>query len=105
MNLISNGIKYNTEGGSLTVELEEGDKDTGVVVRITDTGIGMSEKERENLFQEFYRVKNSKTSGIVGTGLGLATAKRILGGYSGRIDCRSTPAEGTSFTVFFPRGA
>ena len=52
-----------------------------------------------NLFQEFYRVKNAKTQGISGTGLGLATVKRVLGEYNGSISIASVPDEGTTFTI------
>jgi len=100
MNLISNGIKYNSEGGTLTVNLSRTNGE--IIIRVADTGIGMSEKEMQNLFQEFYRVKNSKTSGISGTGLGLATVKRVLDGYNGRITVESEPEKGTTFTVIIP---
>jgi signal transduction histidine kinase len=64
----------------------------------------MSEAELSRIFQEFYRVKGPKTSGIAGTGLGLATVKRVLGGYNGRITARSKPDAGSTFTVLFPKG-
>jgi len=105
MNLISNGIKYNRDGGRLTVRLGEDREQDAVRVEVVDTGIGMTGREMESLFQEFYRVKNRKTSGISGTGLGLATVRRVLGGYNGRISCSSVPEEGTTFTVVFPRRA
>ncbi len=70
---------------------------------MTDTGIGMSESEQAGIFQEFYRVKNHKTSGITGTGLGLATVKRVLAGYNGRVALQSRPDAGSTFTVSFPR--
>ncbi len=102
MNLISNGIKYNRERGSLTVRMA----DTGEAweITVTDTGIGMSDPELKSIFQEFYRVKSQKTSGIAGTGLGLATVKRVLGEYNGRIIVHSKPDAGSSFTVIFPKG-
>lgn len=100
VNLISNGIKYNRSPGSLTVRLKEVDHD--VTVKIEDTGIGMTDQEMENLFQEFYRVKNEKTAGISGTGLGLATAKRVLAEYNGRIKVESEKGRGTTFTVTLP---
>jgi two-component system phosphate regulon sensor histidine kinase PhoR len=101
MNLISNGIKYNRERGSLSVRIcEEG---SAWEVSVADTGIGMSEAELKSIFQEFYRVKSHKTSGIAGTGLGLATVKRVLGEYGGRIRVQSKPDAGSTFTVFFPK--
>ena len=101
MNLISNGMKYNREKGTLTVAI----RDAGAAweIAVSDTGIGMSEGEMAGLFQEFYRVKSRKTSGITGTGLGLATVKRILGEYDGKITVSSRPDEGSTFTVSFPK--
>ena len=103
MNLISNGIKYNREKGSLTVRIT--DAGTAWEVAVIDTGIGMSDAERDSLFQEFYRVKSHKTSGIAGTGLGLATVKRVLGEYNGKITVQSRPDAGSTFTVLFPKGS
>ena len=101
MNLISNGIKYNREKGSLTVRITG----TGASweVAVVDTGIGMSDAEQASIFQEFYRVKNHKTSGIAGTGLGLATVRRVLAGYNGTAAVQSRPDAGSTFTVTFPR--
>jgi two-component system phosphate regulon sensor histidine kinase PhoR len=101
MNLISNGIKYNREGGALTLIMQQDDE--SVVVKVCDTGIGMSEEEMKGLFVEFYRVKNPNTSGIPGTGLGLATVKRIIGEYNGSIQVDSTLGKGSTFTVTLPR--
>ena len=102
MNLISNGIKYNRDGGRLTVKISK--KNKTLVVEFEDTGIGMTEDEIKGLFKEFYRVKNKKTLGITGTGLGLATVKRVLGEYNGRIEVKSRPDVGSTFTVYFPAG-
>lgn len=102
MNLISNGIKYNREGGALTVRVTPGADRIEVVFQ--DTGIGMSEDEQAGLFQEFYRIHNQRTQGISGTGLGLATVRRVLAAANGSIDLRSAPGEGSTFTVTLPRG-
>ena len=101
MNLISNGIKYNRDKGSLTVRITEAGPAWEIAVM--DTGIGMSDAEQAGIFQEFYRVKNHKTSGIAGTGLGLATVRRVLAGYNGRRVVQSRPDAGSTFTVTFPR--
>ena len=103
MNLISNGIKYNREGGRLTISLAQ--RGDSLEMVFADTGIGMSPEEIQNLFQEFYRARNARTEGIAGTGLGLATVKRVLDQYNGRITVRSVPGEGSVFTVTFPVGA
>jgi two-component system sensor histidine kinase SenX3 len=63
----------------------------------------MNDAEQAGIFQEFYRVKNHKTSGIAGTGLGLATVRRVLAGYNGSAAVRSRPDAGSTFTVVFPR--
>ena len=101
MNLISNAIKYNRDKGSVTVRIT--DAGSGWDVAVVDTGIGLSESEKASLFQEFFRVKNQKTAGIAGTGLGLATVKRVLAGYGGQISVDSRPDAGSTFTVHFPR--
>ena len=101
MNLISNGIKYNREDGSLTVRLAS--SDGSVRVQVSDTGIGMQPDEMKGLFQDFYRVKNPQTSGIPGTGLGLATVKRVTAECQGDIRVDSVPDQGTTFTVTLPR--
>jgi signal transduction histidine kinase len=101
MNLISNGLKYNREGGSLTIIVEQSDE--SVVVKVRDTGIGMSEEEMKGLFSEFYRVKNPHTSGIPGTGLGLATVKRVIGEYNGSVQVDSELGRGSTFTLTLPR--
>jgi signal transduction histidine kinase len=101
MNLISNGIKYNRDKGVLTVRIV--DRGAAWEIGVSDTGIGLSDAERASLFQEFYRVKNQKTAGIAGTGLGLATVKRVLAGYNGRITVASQPDAGSTFTVTLPK--
>jgi two-component system phosphate regulon sensor histidine kinase PhoR len=101
MNLIANGIKYNREHGTVTVRLDGGDAE--LHVEVIDTGVGMSEGEMEGLFQEFYRIKNARTFGIPGTGLGLATVKRVLEEYNGSIAVVSEPEKGSTFSVTLPR--
>jgi signal transduction histidine kinase len=101
MNLISNGLKYNRQGGTLTLIMQQDTE--SVSVKVCDTGIGMSQEEMKGLFAEFYRVKNPHTSSIPGTGLGLATVKRIVGEYNGTIQVESEPGSGSTFTVILPR--
>lgn len=99
-NFISNGIKYNKDNGLLTIGLRQ--KNHGIEISFTDTGIGMNEKEIENLFKEFYRAKNKYTSQIPGTGLGLSIAKKIIDQYNGTIRVESAPMQGTTFIISFP---
>jgi len=100
MNLISNGIKYNRENGALMVTLRF--ENSHILIEVSDSGIGMSEEDMKNLFQEFYRIRNTRTSGISGTGLGLATVKRVLTEYNGNITVSSEKDKGSTFTVSFP---
>ena len=100
-NLIDNAIKYSKEG-SVVVRHEV--KDKVIVTRVKDSGIGMSSKERARLFQRFYRIKNEKTKGIAGTGLGLWIIKQYIEKMGGKISVDSLEGVGTEFIVELPRG-
>ena len=99
-NLISNAIKYTLAGGSVQVILAE----TGgwAVGEIKDTGIGMSVKEQELIFHEFYRAPRAKEMERHGTGLGLSFVKRIIDGYGGSIELQSEPGKGSRFSFKLP---
>ena len=99
-NLISNGIKYNKQNGSLIIKIEK--IDDYLVTEIKDSGIGMRAAEKNKLFLEFYRVKNEFTKDISGTGLGLSIVKRIIDSYAGKIEVDSEIGCGTTFRVFLP---
>jgi len=96
-NLISNAIKYNREGGAVTVEVE--DEPEAVRVKVHDTGIGISREDLGKLFGEFSRIKNEKTRNILGSGLGLSILKRLAGLYGGKVEVESEPDHGSTFTV------
>ncbi|MFA5134572.1 MAG: HAMP domain-containing sensor histidine kinase [Patescibacteria group bacterium] len=102
VNLLSNSIKY-TQQGSVTVsaELVKGREDT-VKLKVSDTGIGMSAKDREHLFEKFYRVRNEQTDKIVGTGLGLWITREIIQLMHGEIFVDSIEGTGTQVTVLLP---
>ncbi len=101
-NLISNAIKYNKEGGRVTVNCvnEQGK----VEIRVSDTGFGISSEHLKHIFDEFYRIRNDSTKRIIGTGLGLAIVRKIVDAYHGEISVDSKPGEGTTFKVIL-RGA
>ena len=99
-NLISNGIKYNKQNGSLDIKIEK--TNFYIVTEIKDSGIGMKSAEKDKLFHEFYRVKNEFTKDISGTGLGLSIVKRIIDSYAGKIEVDSEFGSGTAFRVFLP---
>ena len=100
-NLISNAIKYNKSGGRVDCAIKP--KDDFVIFTISDNGIGMSEEDMSKLFNEFVRIKNQKTKGISGSGLGLSIVKKIIDAYDGDITVTSSPDKGTTFTVTLPK--
>jgi signal transduction histidine kinase len=96
-NLVSNAIKYNRDDGKVDVSVER-DADT-VTLHVSDTGIGMSREETAKLFNDFVRIKNTKTKDILGSGLGLSTLKKLARLYGGDVSVESEPDVGTTFTV------
>ena len=94
-NLISNAVKYNRDGGSVDIDIQF--KNSVLDFSIKDTGIGMSPEESKKLFQDFVRIKNKKTSHIMGSGLGLSTVKKVCQIYQGDINVESEPDVGTRF--------
>ncbi|MBN1387101.1 MAG: hybrid sensor histidine kinase/response regulator [Bacteroidales bacterium] len=100
-NLISNAVKYNKFGGNVDIKIECPHDD--VIITFSDTGIGISEEDREHLFTEFMRVKNEQTRGITGSGLGLSIVKKVIELYNGRINVESNPGSGSVFTVILPK--
>ncbi len=100
-NLISNAVKYNKQGGRVDCNITRNNS-KGVVISVSDTGIGLSEEEIQRIFEEFYRVKNPETRSISGSGLGLSIMKKIVEMYNGHVDVKSTPGKGSTFTVTLP---
>lgn len=98
-NLISNAIKYNEKNGRVDVFIEETPKTVKVVV--ADTGIGISKDDQQKLFNEFVRIKNTKTKNISGSGLGLSIVSQILENYHAEITVNSKPNEGSEFIIVF----
>jgi two-component system, sensor histidine kinase and response regulator len=96
-NLISNAIKYNRPDGTISITIAPGDK--GVVIEVTDDGIGISKEEQSLLFKEFSRIKNEETASIAGSGLGLSIVKKIVALYNGEISVESTKGKGTRFRI------
>ena len=100
-NLIENAIKYTPNGGSIYVNVR-GDGDR-VLINVTDTGIGISAENLSHIFQKFYRVDNSDTRTIGGTGLGLYLVKQRAEAMGGKVWAESAFGEGSTFYVSLPR--
>lgn len=100
-NLVENAIKYTPEGGEIWVNARgDGDK---VLINVTDTGIGISADDINHIFQKFYRVDNSQTRQIGGTGLGLYLVKQRVEALGGRVWAESAFGDGSTFFVALPR--
>jgi PAS domain S-box-containing protein len=99
-NLIDNAIKYSPDGGPVTVAVTPGD--VGVIVSVTDSGVGIPKADCNVLFQEFRRVSRNSTSSVKGVGLGLVVCKRLVEAHGGRIWVESTPGKGSTFSFSLP---
>src|SRR5437016_1294500 len=102
-NLLSNACKF-TDHGTISVDVDQSTEEglDWLQFRVTDTGIGISAKSQENLFQEFAQADNSIARKYGGTGLGLAITHRFVQLMKGRIGVESQPGAGSTFTVHIP---
>jgi two-component system phosphate regulon sensor histidine kinase PhoR len=100
-NLISNAIKYTSEGGKVWITLSE--EGSFVKAMVSDTGIGIKKEDLPRIFDKFYRVKTAETRQIVGTGLGLSIVKSIVDAHLGSISVESEEGKGSTFTVLLPK--
>lgn len=99
-NLINNAIKYSPNSNEILVAVTADKKD--VKVDVTDYGIGISEKEQQNIFERFYRVKNVSEDRFYGLGLGLYISNDLVNRHGGQIKVKSKEGEGSTFSVILP---
>lgn len=103
INLLNNAIKYTQEGGvKLTVQLIDDPGQPLLEIAVTDTGIGIEQKNREHLFEPFFRAGDSKTQSIAGSGLGLSISVKLARQLGGEIDYDTTPGIGSQFRLYLP---
>lgn len=100
-NLASNAIRYNKADGSVLLACGL-NSDERPYIRVSDTGIGIAEEEREKIFERFYRVDKSRSKARGGTGLGLAIVKHAAVFHNAELNVESKLDEGTCITVTFP---
>ena len=100
INLVSNAINYNKEGGSVIIDFKE--KAGQVEVQVKDSGEGIPDKDINRIFERFYRVEKSRSREKGGTGLGLAIVKHILEGHNSVVEVDSVPGEGSVFKFKLP---
>jgi len=100
-NLVENAIKY-TPKGDVVIDIT-GDTEEHVIISVADSGIGIPKEDMAHLFQKFYRVDNSETREIGGTGLGLYLCRRLTEAMNGRIWVDSEYKRGSTFYVELPR--
>jgi len=98
-NLLANAVKYNRQGGSITVSVAKRSAD-GIAISVQDTGLGFSEELGAKIFEPFERL-DKRNSAIEGTGLGLAIAKEAADRLGATIDVHSTEDIGSEFIVDF----
>ena len=101
-NLIDNAIKFNREGGTVTIEYARNSLDR---ISVTDTGEGIPPQHLDRLFERFYRVDRARSRDLGGTGLGLAIVKHLAKAQGGEISVTSRIGEGTQFTIELPKQA
>jgi two-component system, OmpR family, phosphate regulon sensor histidine kinase PhoR len=100
INLIDNAIKYSPDGGTVTVRVRK--RRRVVELRVSDEGIGISERDQRNLFQKFFRVDAAMSRGIRGIGLGLYLVRGFVTAMGGRIWVESEHGKGSTFVVELP---
>jgi len=99
-NLIDNAIKFNREGGTVTIDHERSNVD---IIRVRDTGEGIPTQHLDRLFERFYRVDRARSRNLGGTGLGLAIVKHLARAHGGDVSVTSRLGEGSEFTIRLPR--
>lgn len=99
-NLLDNAVKYCDKKPVISVKTSNDKK--GLQIEISDNGIGMKREDLKMIFDKFYRVPTGNLHNVKGFGLGLYYVKLIIDSHGGKIDVKSKPGEGTTFSVFLP---
>ncbi len=106
-NLLSNAFKFTLEGGTISVALEMGKEQneigrSGVLIKVTDSGIGIPQDKKEDIFERFFQHHSAGTILNQGSGIGLSITKEFVNMHGGSIDLESEPGRGSVFSVRLP---
>jgi two-component system sensor histidine kinase SenX3 len=99
-NLVENAVKYSSENSSVNVDVSN--SDSQVVVRVTDTGVGISPEHIDRIFERFYRVDDARSRDTGGSGLGLAIVRHVAIIHRGEVIVESEPGKGSTFQFVLP---
>jgi len=99
-NLIDNAVKFNRDGGTVSIGFSRSDRDQ---ISVEDTGEGIPSHHLDRLFERFYRVDRARSRDLGGTGLGLAIVKHLVKSHGGEVSVTSRFGEGTKFKIELPR--
>jgi signal transduction histidine kinase len=102
-NVVVNAIRYNVEGGRVSVVLRR--RDTDAELTVTDTGVGISADDLPRIFDPFFRADPARSRDAGGAGLGLAVTRAVVERHGGRVACRSEPDRGTTISIRLPTQA
>ena len=100
-NLIDNAVKYNNENGIVSIRIETITETHNVILTVQDNGIGIPEREKERIFERFYRIDKSRSRELGGTGLGLSIVKHAAKYHNASVLVESKEGDGSTFKVIF----
>lgn len=100
LNLVHNAIKFTPAGGSVIVSAARLDGE--IAIHVADTGVGIAPEDLPRIFERFYKADLARAHGGAGTGLGLAVVKHTIEAHGGRVSAKSSPGEGSTFTITLP---
>jgi signal transduction histidine kinase len=102
VNLLSNAVKYTPNTGSVTIAAQKDGRSDTVVIKVSDTGVGIPADQLPHIFDRFSRIERAETKHTIGTGLGLSIVKGLVEAHGGEIWVESEEGQGTCFTFTLP---
>ncbi|MDL2236905.1 HAMP domain-containing histidine kinase [Christensenellaceae bacterium OttesenSCG-928-K19] len=100
-NVISNAVKYNKDKGTVSIHINQNEHD--YTIKVSDTGIGIPEDQREKVFEAFYRIDSSRSRKVGGAGMGLAITKKMVDAHGGSVVILEGEDGGTSVKITLPK--